>query len=92
MVSVADCDRDVLWVKDVKEPQTEITVMRFTRVVFGVSASPFLLNASIDHHINKYESADQPFVRMFRQSIYVDDLTAGSITSPQNVWYNLTKG
>ena len=80
MVSVADCDRDVLrflWIKDVKEPQPEITVMRFTRVVFGVSASPFLLNATIDHHIKKYDSVDQPFVKKFRRSVYVD-LTAGS--------------
>ena len=44
MVSVADSDRDVLrflWIKDVKGTQSEIVVMRFTRVVFGVSASPF---------------------------------------------------
>jgi hypothetical protein len=81
MVSVADCDRDVLrflWIKDVREPQPEVTIMRFTRVVFGVSASPFLLNATIDHHIKKYSTLDQPFVSKFRRSIYVDDLTAGS--------------
>ena len=81
MVSVADCDRDVLrflWVKDINEPQPEIMIMRFARVVFGVSASPFLLNATIDHHIKKYDSVDKPFVKKFRRSIYVDDLTAGS--------------
>ena len=47
-------------------------------VVFGVSASPFQLNATIDHHIKKYTTLDKPFVSKFRQSIYTDDLTAGS--------------
>ena len=81
MVSVADSDRDVLrflWIKDVKGIRSEIVVMRFTRVVFGVSASPFHLNATIDHHIKKYELTDRPFVEKFRRSIYVDDLTVGS--------------
>ena len=81
MISVADCDRDVLrflWVGDTKDPQSEVTVMRFTRVVFGVLASPFLLNATIDHHMAKFESVDQPFVHKFRRSIYVDDLASGA--------------
>ena len=54
MISVADCDRDVLrflWVKDVESSESEIIIMHFTRVVFRVSASPFLLNATLDHHM-----------------------------------------
>ena len=50
MVSVADCDRDVLrflWISDVKQSIPETIVLRFTQVVFRVSASPFLLNATI---------------------------------------------
>ena len=81
MVSVADCDRDVLrflWISDVKQSIPEMIVLRFTRVVFGVSASPFLLNATIDHHMEKFRPADSHFVEKFRRSIYVDDLTAGS--------------
>ena len=81
MVSVAECDRDVLrflWIEDAMAVPSEIVVMRFTRVVFGVSSSPFLLNATIDNHMGKFKSIDQPFVKKFRRSIYVDDLTAGS--------------
>ena len=64
MVSVAECN-DVLrflWVADVNQPHQEIIVMRFTRVVFGVSASPFLLNATIDHHVGKFELTARHFV------------------------------
>ena len=43
MVSVAECDRDVLrflWVRDVAEVPSEIAVLRFTWVVFAVSFNP----------------------------------------------------
>ena len=81
MISVAKSDRDVLrflWVPDVNQPHEDIVVMRFTRVVFGVSASPFLLNATIDHHMNKLCPTDQQFVDKFRRSIYVDDVATSS--------------
>ena len=54
MVGMAEEDRDVLrflWVDAIDKPSPEIVVLRFTRVVFGVSSSPFLLNATIKHHI-----------------------------------------
>ena len=82
MVSVAECDRDVLrflWVENAMAAPSEIVVMRFTRVIFGVSSSPFLLNATINNHMQKFKSIDQLFVKkLIRQSIYVDNLTAGS--------------
>ena len=49
MVSVAPEDRDVLrflWVDDVAKEFPQILVFRFTQAVFGVSYSPFLLNAA----------------------------------------------
>lgn len=46
--------------------------------MFGVSASPFLLNATLDHHIAKFESVDRQFVHKFRRSVYVDDLASGA--------------
>ena len=46
--------------------------------MFGVSSSPFLLNATIRHHIERYKDIDSQFVEKFVPSIYVDDVTYGS--------------
>ena len=54
MTSVDDHDRDVLrffWVDDVTKANPNIRAFRFTRVVFRVSSSPFLLNTTIQYHL-----------------------------------------
>ena len=50
MVSISEEDRYALrflWVDSVTSDQPRIRVLRFTRVVFGVTSSPFLLNAML---------------------------------------------
>ena len=56
MVSVSKDDRDALrflWVDDIGKIPPNPVEMRFTRVVFGISASLFLLNATLYHHLDK---------------------------------------
>ena len=80
MVSVAKVDRNVLrflWFDDVWSEHPKVITLRFTRVVFGVSSSPFLLNATIRHHIEQYRCEDPKFVDAFLRAIYVDDLNSG---------------
>ena len=80
-LSVAPGDRDALhflWIDDIKKEQPRVTTFRFTRVVFGISASPFLLNATIKHHIEKYTEKNPQFVNLLICSIYVDDITYGA--------------
>ena len=80
MVHMNETDKDVLrflWVNDVDKAEPKVITLRFTRVVFGLSSSPFLLNATIKHHIEQYEQCDPDFTRKFIESIYVDDLTSG---------------
>ena len=81
MVSIQKEDRDALrflWISDLKSESPELVTFRFSRVVFGVSASPFLLNATINHHLNTYKKLDPTFVDKFLSSLYVDDVIAGS--------------
>ena len=81
MVYVLKEDRDALrflWLDDISSDCPSVQVLRFTRIVFGVSASPFLLNATIKRHIEGYRSEDSGFVEKFQRSIYVDDVTFGA--------------
>lgn len=78
-------DRDVLrflWVDDISKSAPNICVLRFTRVAFGVSASPFLLNATLCHHLKKYSSSHPGTTRIL-QSLYVDDMIAGANTEEE---------
>ena len=80
MVSVECKDRDCLRfprIHDVKDETPEIIFLRFTHVIFGVSSSPFLLNATVNHHMETYRHMDPTFVDKFLSSIYVDDVSLG---------------
>lgn len=81
-------DRDVLrflWIDDLEKEDPELVIYRFCRVVFGVNASPFLLNATLQRHINHYR-ADDTFVENLLQSFYVDDLVSGERDEEEAFW------
>ena len=83
-IEVSKKDRDCLrflWVNDVNSELVEPVVYRFCRVVFGVNSSPFLLNATLQHHLDTFENEDPEFVRKIKESFYVDDLVSGDETS-----------
>ncbi|GFY79061.1 integrase catalytic domain-containing protein [Trichonephila inaurata madagascariensis] len=50
------------------------SVYRFTRVLFGISSSPFLLSATIKHHLKKYLEKYTDTVNFLNENIYVDDI------------------
>ena len=56
-------------------------VYRFYRVVFGVNCSPFLLNATLQYHLDTFAAIDPKFVRIMKRSFYVDDLVTGDKTT-----------
>lgn len=75
-------DRDAtrfLWLKDVaKSPNNpdNLVVYRFCRVLFGAAPSPYLLNATIQHHLikqNDWISED------LQRSIYMDNVLTGTL-------------
>ena len=79
MVSVDKEDCHVLqflWVDDPIDENPEPVELRFTRVVFQVSSSPFLLNATIQYHLENTLDAKVSLIRKHSRSFYVDDLIA----------------
>ena len=81
MVAVDERHRDFLrflWISNIYSDTPEIVIKRFCRLVFGLSPRPFLLNATLRHHVKKYEDVDQDFVKEFLNSTYVDNLSSES--------------
>ena len=81
MIAVSETDKDVLrflWVEDITEDEPEPVALRFTRVVFGVSSSPFLLNATIRFHLEKSKSLQPDLMAKLMKSFYVDDVVTGA--------------
>ncbi|GIX94263.1 reverse transcriptase [Caerostris darwini] len=60
------------------EDRTKLEFFRHCRVVFGVTSSPFLLNASVRHHLDSTEyqiESLQATVKKLKRGFYVDNLT-----------------
>ena len=53
---------------------------RFTRALFGLTCSPFLLGGVIKQHLQLWESKSPEVVAALRKSLYVDDLLNGGQT------------
>ncbi|XP_068200652.1 uncharacterized protein [Palaemon carinicauda] len=74
-INVQEKDRDVhriLWPRD----DGTIRHIRFTRVPSGNTSSPFLLNATIKHHLDKYPSTS--VVQDLKANIYTDNWMSGA--------------
>ena len=81
MIAVNEKDRDVLrflWFRDITKEPLDLVVLRFARVTFGVSSSPFLLNATIRHHLDVQAATQEQLVKRLQESIYVDDILTGA--------------
>ena len=72
-------DRDVtrfLWLKNPKKVTVEgnLQVFRFCRIPFGVVSSPFLLGATIVHHLKQTNTS---LATSLQRDIYVDNVVTG---------------
>ena len=81
MISMSpdDCEfLRFLWVDNPLKKNPEITAYRFTRVVFAVTSSPFLLNATVRYHLESHADDDPDLVQKLLRSMYVDDVVTGA--------------
>lgn len=79
-VRVRETDRDAMrfhWRRDEHSP---LETLRFTRALFGLASSPFLLGGVIEAHLNNWEENEPEIVAKIRKELYVDDLISGSTT------------
>ena len=86
MVSVAEDDCDslrFLWIDNISKENPEVVIFWFTRVVFGVSSSPFLLNATIWYHLEAHLENHPFIVERLLKSFYVDDVITGAPTEDE---------
>jgi hypothetical protein len=87
-VGLQDQDRDVtrfLWLKDCDNLSTEnnIHVLRDSHVFpFGITSSPFLLMATISHHL---DSQGTEYATKIKQDMYADNLVTGVNTEQEAV-------
>ena len=61
--------------KNIIDIENNIQTYRFCRVPFGIMSSPFLLAATIDHHLKCYDSYTAQDIR---DNIYVDNVITGT--------------
>ncbi|KHJ84892.1 hypothetical protein OESDEN_15388, partial [Oesophagostomum dentatum] len=86
-VRLNEQDRNVtrfLWVKDVNKPLDDLNIQiyRFTRVTFGLNASPFLLAATIDYHLDTTVK-NEKVANQIKANMYVDNLLLTSETTQE---------
>ena len=77
-VRIHEKDRDALrfhWFKDLQTKTIE--VLRFTRALFGLAPSPFLLGGVIQQHLENFRTVHPEIVSEIEKSLYVDDLISG---------------
>nr|CDJ96867.1 Retrotransposon domain containing protein [Haemonchus contortus] len=77
-VRLHESERDFtrcLWLWDYRQPPepNNIRCLRFTRVAFGLTASPFLLAATTHYHLDTY-SSERDLVQVIKNNLYVDNV------------------
>ena len=80
-IRIRESERDVLrfhWVK-YSDPSV-IEINRFTRLVFGLTQSPFILEGTLKEHFQYYINEYPTLIEAISEDKYVDDLVSGSNT------------
>ena len=80
-VRIREEDRDALrfhWID--RENPEKVRTLRFTRALFGLGPSPFLLGGVIQHHLEICKPDYPETVPEIERGLYVDDLLTGGPT------------
>ena len=81
-IRIRESERDVLrfhWVDSLESKIIEI--LRFTRLVFGLTQCPFILEGTLKKHFESYRDSFQKLIKTIENDIYVDDLVTGGYSN-----------
>ena len=76
-IRIHESERDALRFHWRADAHSEIETYRFTRVLFGLAPSPFLLAGVLECHLNSWAKRYPEEAERLRRSFYVDDLLTG---------------
>ena len=82
-IRIRESERDALRFHWRPNEDNEIDTYRFTRALFGLEPSPFLLIGVLEAHLDSWEKDHPEVVAELRKSLYVDDLVKGGGTVQQ---------
>ena len=73
-IRIHESERDALRFHWQTDSDSEVQTFRFTRVLFGLAPSPFLLGGVLECHLDTWAEKYPEEVERLRRSFYVDDL------------------
>ena len=86
-VHLHEKDRDFthfFWLINPSDPESELAIYRFKTVLFGAVSSPFLLYATLYHHLQQHNT---PLSKDIETNLYVDNIISDSATEAEAVQY-----
>ncbi|XP_065917547.1 uncharacterized protein [Dysidea avara] len=86
-VRLDESDRDntrFFWLSSPSDPESDLEIYRFKTVLFGSTSSPFMLMATLHHHLNSWDS---PVAQDMKQNLYVDNVISGCSTEAEAIKY-----
>ncbi len=82
-VRIKAAERDALRFHWQHPGENAIQIYRFTRALFGLTCSPFLLGGVVDQHLEHWRERKPEVVDELKKNLYVDDLLSGGDTVPE---------
>ena len=80
-IAIDERDREFLrflWFDNITNNMPAVTQYRFTRLVFGLTPSPAILNGIIQTHLTRYLLTEPTLSKQLAEGFYVDDFTGGA--------------
>ena len=78
---IQEADRDALWFHWIKDKNPlQVEVLRFTRALFGLIQSPFLVLGTSKLHLESSKTKYPVEVEEVMKSLYVDDVISETDT------------